>query len=32
VRGDRTRYYLERVHVRSGASRSREEAPALVAG
>jgi GntR family transcriptional regulator len=32
VRGDRTRYYVERVHVRSGASRSREEAPALIAG
>ena len=32
VRGDRTRYYVERIHVRSGASRSRDEAPALVAG
>jgi GntR family transcriptional regulator len=32
VRGDRTRYYVERIHVRGGASRSREEAPALVAG
>jgi len=32
VRGDRTRYYVERVHVRSGASRAREEEPALIAG
>ena len=32
VRGDRTRYYVERIHVRSGASRTRDEAPALVAG
>ena len=32
VRGDRTRYYVERIHVRSGASRIRENAPALVAG
>ena len=32
VRGDRTRYYVERVHVRSGASRAREERPAAVAG
>src|SRR5438094_7039896 len=32
VRGDRTRYYVERIHVRSGASRSREEAPAVFAG
>jgi GntR family transcriptional regulator, N-acetylglucosamine utilization regulator len=32
VRGDRTRYYVERVHVRSGSSRSREEEPALSAG
>jgi GntR family transcriptional regulator len=32
VRGDRTRYYVERVVVRSGASRTREEEPALVAG
>ena len=30
VRGDRTRYYVERIHVRSGAnSRIREEEPAL---
>jgi GntR family transcriptional regulator len=32
VRGDRTRYYVERIHVRSGASRARDESPALVAG
>lgn len=32
VRGDRTRYYVERVHVRSGMSRAREERPATVAG
>lgn len=32
VRGDRTRYYVERVHVRSGTSRAREERPATVAG
>jgi GntR family transcriptional regulator len=32
VRGDRTRYYVERIHVRSGASRTRDQAPALVAG
>ena len=32
VRGDRTRYYVERIHVRSGASRARELAPAMVAG
>jgi GntR family transcriptional regulator len=32
VRGDRTRYYVERVHVRSGASRAREAAPALTVG
>lgn len=32
VRGDRTRYYVERVHVRSGSSRAREERPATVAG
>ena len=32
VRGDRTRYYVERIHVRSGASRIREEEPAMVAG
>lgn len=32
VRGDRTRYYVERVHVRSGMSRAREEGPATVAG
>ena len=29
VRGDRTRYYVERIHVRSGASRAREQMPAL---
>jgi GntR family transcriptional regulator len=29
VRGDRTRYYVERVHVRSGMSRVREAGPAL---
>jgi GntR family transcriptional regulator len=28
VRGDRTRYYVERVHVRSGMRRDREAAPA----
>jgi GntR family transcriptional regulator len=32
VRGDRTRYYVERIHVRSGASRAREEMLAAVAG
>lgn len=32
VRGDRTRYYVERIHVRSGASRAREEVPAVLAG
>jgi GntR family transcriptional regulator len=32
VRGDRTRYYVERIHVRSGASRAREQQPAAVAG
>jgi GntR family transcriptional regulator len=32
VRGDRTRYYVERIHVRSGASRTRDESPAMVAG
>jgi GntR family transcriptional regulator len=32
VRGDRTRYYVERIHVRSGTSRAREKMPALVAG
>jgi GntR family transcriptional regulator, N-acetylglucosamine utilization regulator len=32
VRGDRTRYYVERIHVRSGTSRAREKTPALVAG
>ncbi len=32
VRGDRTRYYVERVHVRSGTSRDREERPATIAG
>jgi GntR family transcriptional regulator, N-acetylglucosamine utilization regulator len=32
VRGDRTRYYVERIHVRSGASRTRDAAPAMVAG
>jgi GntR family transcriptional regulator, N-acetylglucosamine utilization regulator len=31
VRGDRTRYYVERIHVRAGASRA-GEAPALLAG
>jgi GntR family transcriptional regulator len=29
VRGDRTRYYVERVHVRSGMSRVREAGPAF---
>ena len=29
VRGDRTRYFVERVVVRSGASRTRESEPAL---
>jgi GntR family transcriptional regulator, N-acetylglucosamine utilization regulator len=29
VRGDRTRYYVDRIVVRSGASRSREVEPAL---
>ena len=29
VRGDRTRYYVERIVVRSGASRARLEEPAL---
>ncbi|MEO8272876.1 MAG: GntR family transcriptional regulator [Chloroflexota bacterium] len=28
VRGDRTRYYVERVHVRSGMRRARERQPA----
>ena len=32
VRGDRTRYYVERIHVRSGASRAREELLAAIAG
>jgi GntR family transcriptional regulator len=32
VRGDRTRYYIERVHVRAGMSRAREARPAVVAG
>ena len=32
VRGDRTRYYVERIVVRSGASRAREIQPALIAG
>ena len=32
VRGDRTRYYVERVHVRSGTGRAREERLATVAG
>lgn len=32
VRGDRTRYYVERVHVRSGMRRAREAMPATVAG
>jgi DNA-binding GntR family transcriptional regulator len=29
VRGDRTRYFVERIVVRSGASRVREPEPAL---
>ena len=29
VRGDRTRYYVDRIVVRSGASRSRQSEPAL---
>lgn len=29
VRGDRTRYYVERIHVRSGMSRVREAGPAF---
>jgi GntR family transcriptional regulator, N-acetylglucosamine utilization regulator len=32
VRGDRTRYYVERVHVRSGTRRAREIQPAVIAG
>ena len=32
VRGDRTRYYVERVHVRSGTSRAAELEPAKAAG
>lgn len=32
VRGDRTRYYIERVHVRSGMGRHHEQRPATVAG
>ena len=32
VRGDRTRYYVERIHVRSGASRATEEQPAALVG
>jgi GntR family transcriptional regulator len=32
VRGDRTRYYVERIQVRAGTSRAREEVPAAVAG
>jgi GntR family transcriptional regulator len=32
VRGDRTRYYVERVHVRSGARRARDVQPAAIAG
>ena len=32
VRGDRTRYYVERVVVRSGTSQTRSQEPALVAG
>jgi GntR family transcriptional regulator len=32
VRGDRTRYYVERVHVRSGTSRARDPQPAGLAG
>ena len=32
VRGDRTRYYVERVHIRAGMSRARDQRPASVAG
>ena len=32
VRGDRTRYYVERVVVRSGTSRAGQQLPATVAG
>ncbi len=32
VRGDRTRYYVDRIVVRSGTSRAREQQPASVAG
>ncbi|HEY7524155.1 MAG TPA: GntR family transcriptional regulator [Candidatus Limnocylindrales bacterium] len=32
VAGDRTRYYVERIVVRSGPSRARAQEPALVAG
>ena len=32
VRGDRTRYYVERVHVRAGGSRAREAWPAITTG
>jgi GntR family transcriptional regulator len=32
VRGDRTRYYVERIVIRSGESRDRELEPALAAG
>ena len=32
VRGDRTRYYVERVHIRAGMSRARDQRPVTVAG
>jgi GntR family transcriptional regulator len=32
VAGDRTRYYVERIVVRSGPSRARDQEPALAAG
>jgi GntR family transcriptional regulator len=32
VRGDRTRYYIERVHVRAGIGRPQAQRPATVAG
>jgi GntR family transcriptional regulator len=32
IRGDRTRYYVDRTVIRSGASRDREQEPALAAG
>jgi GntR family transcriptional regulator len=32
VRGDRTRYYVERIHVRSGASSDLHAVPALAGG